>query len=64
MSGLLDFLTDPQIQKQIADRRLLVGWFARLHGQLEQAKHDLDFWDAVAIDTFHIGNSIPRNTLH
>jgi hypothetical protein len=63
MSGLLDFLTDPQIQKQIADRRLLVGRFA-LHGQLEQAKHDLDFWDAVAIDTFHIGNSIPRNTLH
>ena len=64
MSGLLDFLTDPQIQKQIADRRLLVERFARLHGPREQAKHDLDFRDSIAIDTFHVGNSIPRNTLH
>ena len=64
MSGLLDFLNDPQIQMQIADRRLLVERFARLHGPREQAKLDLDFWDAIAIETFHVGNTVPRDTLH
>jgi hypothetical protein len=65
MNGLLDFITDPQIQQQIAERRSLVERIAEHMGcPLEEARRIVDDGDAMAAATFCIGNTVPRNILH
>jgi hypothetical protein len=63
--GLLDGLNDPEFMKRIEERRRLVEHVAgQLNISKQEARAALDHDDAVAIESFCEGNSIPHSARH
>ena len=65
MKGLLDALRDPEQMARIAERRRLMDYVAeQLSLRPEDVRSILDNADKVAIESFYVGNTIPREVLH
>lgn len=65
MAGLMDFISDPVAMAQINERYQIVERVAAQMGCSPlEARNQMEYWDRVALETFHVGNTVDRKTLH